>query len=89
MIIVEESLSKVEHYLYKLIEEAHSARGIPSEAMNLCRNSRIDSLALDSLKLIEIVFQLETKFSLVADENLLSNIVTLGDILGLLKVVKT
>lgn len=40
----------------------------------------LSSLGMDSLKLVEIIFVLETRFSIVADEELMAELETVGDL---------
>lgn len=40
----------------------------------------LSSLGMDSLKLVEIIFALETRFSIVADEELMAELETVGDL---------
>jgi len=47
----------------------------------LTRSSRLSGLGLDSLKLVEIVYELETRFSVATDEDMLAELVTVADLI--------
>lgn len=65
--------------LYALI------RAVPGNDSSQClsENTAIADLALDSLRLVEIVFDLERHFDCVADEGLIAEAHTLGDVAAL------
>ena len=44
----------------------------------------LSSLGMDSLKLVEIIFALETRFSIIADEELMAELETVGDLVVLI-----
>lgn len=50
---------------------------------DLSANTELAALGLDSLKLIEIVYELETEYSVDADEAALAQLRTVGDLVGM------
>ncbi|MGL4343239.1 MAG: phosphopantetheine-binding protein [Metamycoplasmataceae bacterium] len=51
--------------------------------MNFDESSKIDSLDLDSLDLIEIVMEIETTFSIKIEDDKLNSIKTISDLLNI------
>ncbi len=47
------------------------------------RDIRVADLGLDSLKLVEVVFELEAEFGIDVDESMLIQVSTLGDLVEL------
>lgn len=50
------------------------------EAPDVTATSRLSGLGLDSLKLVEIVYELETRFNVSTDEDMLAELVTVADL---------
>lgn len=48
-------------------------------------SSHLGALGLDSLKLVEIIFALETRFAVVADEELMAELNTVGDLVDMIQ----
>jgi acyl carrier protein len=47
----------------------------------LTASCRLANLGLDSLKLVEIVYELETRFNVTTDEDMLAELVTVADLI--------
>jgi acyl carrier protein len=58
-------------------------------ATELNEHTLIADLALDSLRLVEIIFELERHFGSAADEGLMMQARTLGDLVSLFSSVAT
>jgi acyl carrier protein len=65
--------------LFALIRKA---LGQEADGMALNPATAIGALGLGSLQLIEIIYEIESKYGLTADEQLLAELVTVGDLLG-------
>ncbi|MGB4248447.1 MAG: acyl carrier protein [Pseudohongiellaceae bacterium] len=52
--------------------------------IELAHSTSLGSLGMDSLKLVEIIFALETRFAIVADEQLMAELETVGDLITLI-----
>lgn len=52
-------------------------------ALELEGNTLIADLALDSLRLIEVIFEMERHFDVAADEGLMAEAQTIGDVVAL------
>lgn len=51
--------------------------------------TRLSSLGMDSLKLVEIIFALETRFAIAADEELMAELDTVGDLINMIHLART
>lgn len=60
----------------------HVIPGIDAE-IELTNQTLLADLALDSLRLVEIIFELERQFEIEADEGLMAEARTLGDVVRL------
>lgn len=49
----------------------------------------LGSLGMDSLKLVEIIFALETRFAITADEELMAELDTVGDLVHMIQLART
>lgn len=52
--------------------------------IELSHSTSLGSLGMDSLKLVEIIFALEARFAIVADEQLMAELETVGDLITLI-----
>jgi len=68
--------------LGRVCELLNSAGEMPLDT-DLSANTELVSLGLDSLKLIEIVYELETEYNVDADEAALAQLRTVGDLVGM------
>jgi acyl carrier protein len=59
-----------------------SAADVPMHALQ--GDTRLAELGLDSLKLVEIIFDLESRFQVTADENMLLEVRTVADLIALI-----
>ncbi len=73
----------------KLLEQINVTASQSTGSKEQClqfydKDIRIADLGLDSLKLVEIVFELEAEFGIDADESMLIQVSTLGDLVELI-----
>ncbi|MEC8858667.1 MAG: acyl carrier protein [Pseudomonadota bacterium] len=73
----------------KLLEQinvtaSQTTRGKEPCLQSYDKNIRIADLGLDSLKLVELVFELEAEFGIDVDESMLIQVSTLGDLVELI-----
>ncbi len=66
---------------------SHIQTVCPQEDPSLVITSetRLDELVMDSLELLELVFALESQFAIEADEKLMSELQTVGDIMAMVE----
>ena len=76
--------SEVQTYLFDLVEKYRLANSAP--AIQLTTEVRLSELGLDSLKIVEIIFQMENKFGAQVNEELLVQIETLGDTIDMFAI---
>lgn len=67
----------------RVSQEIHRAQGSTGEVTLEPMQTPLAALALDSLKLIEIVYELETFYQLDVDEERLSELNRVGDLIEL------
>jgi len=65
-----------------VFELLRGAADVPPHMLN--NQTLLADLGLDSLKLVEIIFDLESRFHVSADENLLLELRTVADLIALI-----
>lgn len=73
----------IEKKVLEFVRKACEEYGHLPDSFELSKNTSVSELHLDSLKLVEIVFELENALSLPSDEELLAELKTLGDIMSM------
>lgn len=76
------------HVFSKLSSLIHAIPGADA-AIELNEQTLIADLAMDSLRLVEIIFELERHFDVAADEGLMAEARTLGDVVSFFSVAVT
>src|SRR5690606_22982801 len=66
----------------KVLEVAKKA--CPDRSLCPTVDTRFSELSVDSLKLIEMIYELECHFCVVADEELLAELESLGDVVSMI-----
>lgn len=70
-----------EHYLLQLVQQCCH----PDAAQVVALDTPISELRIDSLKMIQIVFELETRFDIEMEEHRLFQVESLADLLTLVQ----
>ncbi|MDO8909620.1 MAG: acyl carrier protein [Pseudohongiella sp.] len=70
----------------KLCDLLQATPGVDA-ALELNDQTLIADLAMDSLRLVEIIFEMERHFDVAADEGLMAEARTLGDVVSLFSAV--
>lgn len=71
----------LDHVEKVVIEVLTSVAGSYADIKHLKKSTPLAELQLDSLKLVEVVYELETKLNVEADESRLAQLSSVGDLI--------
>jgi acyl carrier protein len=75
-------LLPLDHVEKVVIEVLTTVAGSYADIKHLKKSTRLAELQLDSLKLVEVVYELETKLNVEADESRLAQLSSVGDLIA-------